>query len=261
MSGTDPTITCGRFNERLMDLLEGDMDDATRAAMEAHARGCAACGPLLADLRRLSAEASRLPTLTPSRDLWSGIAPRLETPVVDLARRRPFWSSPRVLIPAMAAAVVIAAVLGYRAAQPGVPVPSVPAAVTPAPRVAQQPETAAAAPEKAASTTPAPQPGGSTQARLAASRAARATPAAVEQSYDAEIDGLRTIIAKRRGQLDTATVAVLERNLATIDSAIAQCKSALAKDPNSGFLMQSLTQSLDTKVQLMRMTAGLPSTT
>ncbi|MDE3152779.1 MAG: hypothetical protein KGL93_11085, partial [Gemmatimonadota bacterium] len=102
---------------------------------------------------------------------------------------------------------------------------------------------------------------GTAEARMAANRAAAATPAAVEKSYDGEIAGLRTIIAQRHGALDSATVAVLQKNLAVIDSAIAQCKQALAKDPNSRFLIQSLSQSLDTKVQLLRMTAALPSST
>jgi len=95
----------------------------------------------------------------------------------------------------------------------------------------------------------------------AARRAADATPNAVEQTYDTEIAGLRTIVDSRRSHLDSATVAVIEKNLVVIDSAIAQCKSALTKDPASRFLMQSLSQSLDTKVQLLRTAAALPSST
>ena len=263
MSGTIPTITCEVFGEKLMDFLEGDLDGATRAAMEAHARRCAACGALLADLRHIAHDAAALPALTPSRDLWSGIAPRLDAPVVPIAARRPMWKSPRLLGIAAAAAIVFAAVLGYQAARR-----TAPAAVAPAAQMAQIPAAAHDSPAAATltpATSAAPAPAAaspaSNGARLAANRAATATPAAVEKSYDGEIAGLRAIIDQRRGHVDSATVAVLERNLSVIDSAIAQCKSALAKDPDSEFLLQSLNQSLDTKVQLMRMTAGLPSTT
>ncbi|MDE3216336.1 MAG: hypothetical protein KGO03_08060, partial [Gemmatimonadota bacterium] len=102
---------------------------------------------------------------------------------------------------------------------------------------------------------------GAPRASLAANRAAAATPAAVEKSYDAEIAGLRAVLDTRRSRLDSATVAVIERNLVVIDSAIAQCRQALAKDPASRYLMQSLSQSLDTKVQLLRIAAALPSST
>ena len=176
---------------------------------------------------------------------------------VGLADRRPFWKSTRLGGLAAAAALMLAAGLGYRALHRS---PVAPA--TPAGRVAA---TATPSSDTALTATPAPasalRPTESTRTRLAANRAAEATPAAIEKSYDGEIAGLRAIIKQRHSQLDTATVAVLERNLAVIDSAIAQCKTALAKDPNSRFLMQSLSQSLDIKVQLMRMTAGLPSAT
>ncbi len=259
MSGTTPTITCEVFADRLMDFLEGDLDGATRAALEAHARQCAACGALLADLRAVSHVASQLPTLTPSHDLWQGIAERIDTPVVGLADRQPFWKSPRVAGLAAAAALLLAVGLGYRAVRHAAVAPATPAVRVAATNRPPSDTALTTAPSPLPATTP--RPAENTRARLAANRAAEATPAAIEKSYDGEIAGLRTIIKQRHSQLDTATVAVLERNLAVIDSAIAQCKTALAKDPNSKFLMQSLSQSLDIKVQLMRMTAGLPSTT
>jgi hypothetical protein len=82
-----------------------------------------------------------------------------------------------------------------------------------------------------------------------------------EETYDVEIKRLRAIIAQRRSTLDTATVHVIERNLKVIDDAILQCKQALQKDPASGFLMESLNDALDTKVQLLRIAAMLPART
>jgi hypothetical protein len=66
-------------------------------------------------------------------------------------------------------------------------------------------------------------------------------------------------VNKRRSQLDSTTVAVIEHNLKVIDDAISQCKQALRKDPNSRFLIESLNDALDTKVQLLRTAATLPS--
>jgi hypothetical protein len=82
-----------------------------------------------------------------------------------------------------------------------------------------------------------------------------------EQTYDDEISRLRTVVAARRSQLDSATIAVIEHNLRVIDQAIAQCKQALRKDPHSQFLMESLNGALDDKVQLLRTAAMLPSRT
>jgi uncharacterized membrane protein len=82
-----------------------------------------------------------------------------------------------------------------------------------------------------------------------------------EQTYDAEIARLRAIVALRRPALDTATIGVIERNLKVIDTAIAQCKQALGKDPASRFLLESLNDALDTKVQLLRTAAMLPART
>jgi hypothetical protein len=262
MSRTTPTMTCEVFSQRLMDFLEGDLDGATRAAMEAHARQCAACGALLADLRLVSAQAANLPVVSPSRDLWSGIAERIEAPVVALADRRPLWKSPRVLGFAAAAAIVLAAALGYESARSTTPDS---AAVTAPRQVATLPPALSdsvqtVSPAEAVHATVRGTTD-SVRASLAANRAANATPDAVEKTYDGEINGLRAIIKQRRSQLDTTTVKILERNLAVIDSAIAQCKTALAKDPHSQFLIQSLNQSLDTKVQILRMTAALPSAT
>ncbi|HJQ55108.1 MAG TPA: hypothetical protein VJ825_14810 [Gemmatimonadaceae bacterium] len=79
--------------------------------------------------------------------------------------------------------------------------------------------------------------------------------------YVNEISRLRSIIDNRRSQLDPVTVGVIEHNLAVIDSAIAQCRSALAKDPASAFLMQSLNNALENKVELLRTAATLPPRT
>jgi hypothetical protein len=79
--------------------------------------------------------------------------------------------------------------------------------------------------------------------------------------YDREITKLREIVRSRRSQLDPSTITVLEQSMAVIDSAIAQSRAALAKDPASGFLANQLNHSLEKKVELLRTAAMLPART
>jgi len=218
------TITCKFFGDALADFMEGAQDAGTRAAMEAHARSCRACGDLLADLRKITARAGALADLVPSWDLWPGIAGRIDAAVTPLVVRRKTWKVRALTIGAIAATFVLAAVLGYESTHRDAPAPAVAARAR----------------------------------RPPAARLAAATPSAVEASYTAEIAGLRAAIEAKRSQLDPATVATVERNLRIVDQAIAACEAALAHDPASRFLIQSLDQSLGTKVQLMRRIATLP---
>ena len=79
---TTNSMNCELFGDQLMPYLEHEVDDATRLAVERHSVSCADCGALLADLRKLRVDAANLPLLKPSRDLWSGIAARIEAPVL-----------------------------------------------------------------------------------------------------------------------------------------------------------------------------------
>lgn len=287
---TTDAMNCERFNDQLMDYLEHGGDAATRASVEHHAVTCDECGTLLADIRKLRVDAANLPAFAPSRDLWSGIATRIETPVVPIAagatgigagertapptrnRAARRWLNAGLI----AASLVAAAMLGYRArgVEPDIarhPAPTIPAdplvvipdAVVPT-QVAQGggPET------PAADTLVVSDRGRATPATSASP--ASSTPRAVEvqlavarltQDYDREIARLRVLIDQRRSQLDPATVSVIERNLAVIDTAIAESRRAIATDPSSRFLIEFLNQSLRDKVELMRTAALLPSRT
>jgi hypothetical protein len=281
MTNPEPTgITCEQFNDELPDLLERDADEATRARLEAHAAGCAECGALLADLRKLRVDAGYLPSLSPSRDLWSGIAARIETPVVEIMPGRGTverWSGGAVerssdtaephrrrLAPlwmglAAAALVAITATITHQITQSTMEVhtPTAPDKSAPvvAPTVAAAPTTVAAPRDSGSldSAQSPERPSASASVRLAGNK-----PTA-EETYDAEIKRLRVIVSARRSSLDSVTVAVIEKNLNVIDEAIAQCRAALQRDPASGFLLESLNDALDRKVQLLRTAAMLPS--
>jgi hypothetical protein len=266
---THPTITCERFNEQLADFLERAVSEPMRGAMESHAVSCDDCGPLLADLRRLRIDATNLPELSPSRDLWSGIAERIEAPVLSLpgargARRR-VWTHPIFVGVAAAGLVAITATITHRmdggqvdrptGGQPAngagvtTPVQVAPAAVASldSSRPAVQPSSRPA--------ETAVHPSTRLPVRLATNKLS------AEQTYDREIAGLLVVYNQRRPQLDSATVAVVKKNLKIIDDAIAQTKMALRRDPASQFLMESLNDAFDSKVELLRKVAMLPSGT
>lgn len=257
-------ITCEQFAEHLADFLEHTADDAMRAQIERHSLSCTECGALLADLRKLQLDAANLPRLSPSRDLWSGIAARIETPVVGLnsgnrmvsrasaAPRRTSRFTPLWIGAAAAGLVGIGVVLARFIPEHSSSTPAPVQTTAAAPAQSTEPVQSQPSATATQATTPTPAPA---KTILASNR-----PTA-EETYDVEIRRLRAIITQRRGTLDTATVGVIERNLKIIDSAIAQCREALRKDPASRFLMESLNDALDTKVKLLRTAAMLPART
>jgi hypothetical protein len=284
-------LDCDGFATELADYLEGDAPDAVCAAMESHAAGCADCRQLLEDIGTIRDDAAALPTLTPSRDLWAGIAERIDAPVIPFERKRSTivvrrtWARPAI---AAAALVVFTAGITYSVTRSAmsnnvasVPadVPRVAAAPTPAPSTAEPP--AVSAPTTVASADP-----GVTTSRTESTRnndrRSITTPRereitqpqpvrlvgggesvirATEPVYDREIEKLRHIVKTRRTQLDPKTITVLEQSIAVIDSAIAQSRAALKKDPASGYLAKELNNSLEKKVELLRTAAMLPART
>jgi hypothetical protein len=250
---TIPQLTCDEFADTLADFLEREVDERTRAAVEAHALSCGDCGPLLADLRKLRIDAANLALLEPSRDLWAGIAERIETPVVELRGGRPMAGGRRQYVwlgLAAAALVGITAGVTHRWTKASVGVQT---ALVRAPTAAPRVDTVF---REAQATSREPQ--AERRTPHAASRLV-SNKLSAEQTYDLEITRLRAIVNRRHSQLDSTTIAVIEHNLQIIDDAITQCKAALRKDPASRFLIESLNDALDTKVQLLRTAAMLPA--
>ena len=189
-----------------------------------------------AELEAIARAAARLPLLTPSRDLWSGIEARIEARVVPLpvvrVEREPARLSWRRL--AAAASLLIAATAGV---------------------------TYSIVKHEGARPVAATGDSSSVDVRLPASRTPVQAVAlqTAEQTFDREIGAMRMIIDERRKDLDPATISVLEKNLKLIDAAIEESRAALAKDPASAFLMNRLTHAYDDKLQLLRGVASIPS--
>lgn len=228
-----PELQCDAFDALLPDYLERSLDAANMAAVRLHLATCERCASLVRDLDDIRARAAELPLLTPSRDLWPEIEARLSPGVVSLderrarmAIRRRHWLVNGAAAAALVVATATATVAGIR--------------MLDRTHVRQIADTTITGP-----TIVVP--------------VAEKIPATL--TYEREIDGLRTIVRDRRAQLDPKTLAVIERNLSVIDSAIAESRAALLKDSTSAFLVDQLDHALDTKLTLLRTVALLPART
>ena len=259
-------MTCEQLDERLPNWLENDLDPTTRALVEQHVAVCARCTALVSDLAFIRRQAAALPELVPSRDLWPEIEARIQAPVIPLetqraaqpgagrGRSRHAWW----LGAAAAALVAVTAGVTHYMTKLGQPAPTV--AVAPAvvrtldsARPVEVTEPAASlASTEAPRTTPQP------DERPVASAPAPVNE--VEQSeYARDVAQLRAIVRERRTELDSTTVAVLEKNLELIDRAIAESRAALERDPASDFLADQLARAMTKKVAILRTVALLPA--
>lgn len=287
MTSSKSNMTCEAFDAALPDYLEGTLDESRRAAVEGHLRECVRCTSLLRDIENISKEAAAMPDLVPSRDLWQGIEARIAAPVIPLTARpeRQRRFAPAWMGIAAAALVVSTAGITYMltANSLGPANSSTVAQITPA--ITETPTNAVPETGAPAGATSAPPSSSgvaptSVQPKGAEPRAVRGevpprrvgVPATLvtrstgdrEHSdlvYGREIDMLQNIVSRRRTQLDSSTVAIIERNLKIIDAAIAQSRAALARDPASRMLDEQLTHALDKKVELLRTAAMLPAST
>ena len=279
---TNSNLTCEAFDAALPDYLEGTLDDSLRAAVEMHLRECVRCAGLVRDIENIRKEAAALPDLVPSRDLWEGIDARIAAPVIPLSARpeRQRRFVPAWMGVAAAALIVTTAGITYlftarslRSNAEG----QVAQTALPQNPAQDAPGTDGKVSEPAGSVTvaenavdPGDRPSGF--ARSAATR--RATvPVRVasrdqqnevaysDKVYGKEIAALQRIVSQRKTQLDSSTVAIIEKNLQIIDNAIEQSRAALAKDPASLLLSEQLTHALDKKVELLRTAALLPAST
>lgn len=276
---TNSNMTCEAFDAALPDYLEGTVTESLRALVELHLRECVRCASLVRDLENIRKEAAALPDLVPSRDLWEGIESRIAAPVIPLAarpeRRRSF--APAWMGIAAAALIVSTAGITYTLTSRSLP-PRQDASVTGTaqPPAQLQPEAAAGSPQEQSpssiATTPRQVEGGnSTSASQGREASVPRAPvpanfASVDQIsservYGKEIESLQRIVGERKTRLDSSTVAIIEKNLRIIDTAIEQSRAALAKDPASRLLGEQLTNALDKKVALLRTAARLPAST
>ena len=214
--------------DRLSEYVDGDLAEHERAALEAHLVDCAACRSAVDEIRRVISRAHALVDLPVGRDLWPGIAALIGsagTPVVELAsrraRRRFSLSLPQL---AAAAVLLIAATAGGTAL---------------------------------ALRRPEARPGQGAPV-IAATRALPAgLPEKAQVSYDAAVGDLERALDAGRNRLSPKTVLVLQRNLARIDAAIDEARTALKADPANAYLNAHLANTMQQKLELLRQATAL----
>jgi hypothetical protein len=221
------------WTDRLSEYVDGDLPAGERELLESHLQDCGECTAALADLRRIAVRARALTDRDPEADLWPGIAARIGAttpssgvPAILIGRRSGRrWS---FSLPELAAAGIALMVLSggavWLARPTGAPVAVGPGLVPPS----------------AVVSVPA-----SSRSRTG--------------GYDGAVADLEQVLNQGRGHLDTATVRVIERNLAAIDSAIAQAQRAVAADSANIYLNSHLAATKRRKLELLRQAASLVS--
>lgn len=265
---TPAPMNCESVDAHLSAWLEEELPGETRAAVDAHLGECLRCAALVRDLTAIRRDGANLPVLEPSRDLWEGIAARIETPVYQIAPpvdRASRWR--RYLRQGLIAAglVIVTAGVTYRltlrtVTDTGVPVVVVqPSNAVLAPSVVPDLPAPSDVSSPSITTTP-PAPAGSSAAVRSVSTSNTPAPGSeTATAYDREIIQLRVLVNQRRAELDPVTVAVVENSLTQIDRAIQDARTALARDPASRFLIEQLNRALEKKLGVLRTAALLPA--
>ena len=214
------------WTARLSEYLDETLPPAERHALAAHLSGCVECTATLAELRRVVAQAQALEDRPPRADLWPAIAKRIGAgQVVSLEprRRRLSFTVPQLLAAGIALAVFSAggAWLALHGRRPAGPV------------------------------------------FVAGTAAPPVWLSAMKPNYDRTVTELEGALdeGRRSGRLDSTTVRVLERSLATIDTAIAQASRALAQDPGNLYLNHHLAETMRRKLDLLRQASGITQRT
>lgn len=191
-------------------------------AVDLHLRDCDACA---ADVARLALLMTRTRE-TPSRsddldDLWPSIRARIEerklAPITPSGRDVAFTArrpSPKIWISAIGALAAVAVI------------------------------TIAVVGSRSTLTTSDEQSGGTPLPLIAAADST--------QAYEEEARALLARLEVQRAVMRPEAAQLIERDLRTIDAAIAELKAALANDPNNPALRQLLASSYRQKVELLK---------
>jgi hypothetical protein len=200
--------------ETLNDFVDEVLPPDARAATASHVLQCATCRLQLDGLRRLTGVAHELSEAPAAGDAdWERVARSISSG--RRASPAAWWQRPRALAAAAVTLVALSSGLTALALR--------------------------GRPDVALVTTDAPP-----------SVAAPVSWRSAEVGYLASVEELRVLLETRRSSLSPTTVALIEQNLALIDSAIVESREALRRDPGNAHLADVLAASYRHKVELLR---------
>ncbi|MBC7895570.1 MAG: hypothetical protein H7066_09155 [Cytophagaceae bacterium] len=217
--------------DTLNDVVDGRVAASERAHVDTHLRDCAVCRETVETLRTTIADADALPPdVALPATLWTDIRRSIDAgkvtaiPTAAPARVRGWWMTPRRI--AVAAVVLIAGS----------------SALTAVVVRRQAPTSVVASSQPMAGVLPVQWQ-------------------AAERGYLNSASELREQLDAQRNRLNPATIATVERSLATIDAAIAEAREALIRDPASTTLSELLASNYRQKVDLLRRATQLMAST
>lgn len=233
-------MNCADVERYLDDFVDGALPAALAAELGSHVASCPSCREAESGLRALLAEAESLDaSIEPPRDLWAGIARRIDaegagTKPFPAARPAPRRRRAYALLGAAAAlAVGIAGALG------------IPALSGSAASLAAS----SGAGRRAFAYRPRPMP---------ASFKASPGLAKSQAAFEAARAELYAALEARRPSLSPDTARVIERNLRIIDEASREIEAALEKDPDNQELSSFLITTYESEIRTLRQAALQP---
>jgi anti-sigma factor RsiW len=217
----------------LDDYVTGDLTEEARPPVEEHVIACALCAAEVDSLRRILARAVELPkSIDPPADAWSNIRSAISRDEAAVrasssVSRPSIWQRRYVLAAAAAVLVAVLSSAGTALYMSG------------------------------------HYSGARSNRAIANSSSAEGTPATLaaftieENNYLRTASMLQDLLDQQEASLAPATVAQLKASLRTIDEAILEARSALARDPANKLLLEMLSASYRQKVDLLRRTTEL----
>jgi len=213
----------------LDDYVTGELTEDARAPVADHIDACEICSAEVESLKGILARAADLPrSIEPPAEAWLNIRSVIECDkeavAADHGTSENFWRRPY----ALAAAVVLAAVLSSGG-------------------------TALYLNSRGTDSSPV----------IATNTGNGSTPATFvaftieENNYLRNVAVLQDLLDQQEALLAPETVAQLKASLRTIDEAILEARSALARDPANKMLIEMLSGTYRQKMDLMRRTAEM----
>lgn len=217
-------MICRDIEPKLSELADGALAPDARAEVETHLAGCPHCRGVLRDLERIRRAAGGLGPITPPDHVWMEVAGQIHPAAGRAAVQAPATNARAALRQwiGLAATLVLVTLAAYFITVMRAPV---------------------TAPGNA-SATPSVQ--GLTEELTKAT-----------EHYENAIGQLEKLTKDGGGSIDPALAATLQKNISTIDSAIADSRTALGQDPTNAPARESLFEALKSKVGVLQATLNL----